>query len=245
MEQGGQIYRAMVGILRDVDAIGKTEKNQAQGFMFRGIDTIMNELHSIFCKHGVFICPRVLDYQYLEKTNKSGGWMLQLFARVEFVFTAEDGSSVSMIGMGEAADSGDKSTSKAMSIALKYALLQAFLIPTAEEKDPDGQTHTLSGRVKKSQPRYTPEQEQVIAQKTGAAPQEPPKMASAGGSPIFDALKHFAEMKKKIGEKEYYYILGSNGYEKSNQITDLKDARRIYLQMGERSKELELMKENR
>jgi hypothetical protein len=37
-------------------------------------------------------------------------------------------------------DSGDKGMNKAMSIALKYSLLQMLLIPTEEQKDPDAST---------------------------------------------------------------------------------------------------------
>jgi hypothetical protein len=43
--------------------------------------------------------------------------------------------------IGEAMDSGDKSSNKAMSVAHKYAFLQVFAIPTEEQKDPDGETH--------------------------------------------------------------------------------------------------------
>ena len=51
-----------------------------------------------------------------------------------------DGSYVETTNVGEAADSGDKGMNKAMSIALKYSLLQMFLIPTEEQKDPDAVT---------------------------------------------------------------------------------------------------------
>jgi hypothetical protein len=52
-----------------------------------------------------------------------------------------DGSSVTTVITGEAMDSGDKATNKAMSVALKYALLQMFLIPTDDMRDPDATTH--------------------------------------------------------------------------------------------------------
>lgn len=51
-----------------------------------------------------------------------------------------DGSFVETVNVGEAADSGDKGFNKCMSIALKYSLLQMFLIPTEEQKDPDSTT---------------------------------------------------------------------------------------------------------
>jgi hypothetical protein len=47
---------------------------------------------------------------------------------------------------GEAMDSGDKSTNKAMSAAYKYAAFQSFCIPTEGDNDSENQTH----EVKKS-----------------------------------------------------------------------------------------------
>jgi hypothetical protein len=38
-------------------------------------------------------------------------------------------------------DSGDKSTNKAMSAAHKYAILQAFTVPTEGDNDPDATAH--------------------------------------------------------------------------------------------------------
>jgi hypothetical protein len=37
-------------------------------------------------------------------------------------------------------DSGDKATNKAMSVAHKYALIQVFAIPTADDKDPENES---------------------------------------------------------------------------------------------------------
>jgi hypothetical protein len=44
---------------------------------------------------------------------------------------------------GEAMDSGDKATNKAMSAAYKYACFQAFSIPTESRDDEDHQTHEV------------------------------------------------------------------------------------------------------
>jgi hypothetical protein len=46
--------------------------------------------------------------------------------------------------IGEAMDSADKASNKAMSTALKYTLMQMFLIPTKDEKDTEYQTHEVS-----------------------------------------------------------------------------------------------------
>jgi hypothetical protein len=135
-----KIFGALAAIMAETKAISKSEKNNQQNFMFRGIDNVMNGLHDIFAKFGVFILDEVLDFQVTEKPTKSGSLLFYTRARIKFHFVADDGSEVTTINVGEAMDTGDKGFNKAMSIALKYSLLQMFLIPTAEEKDPDAVT---------------------------------------------------------------------------------------------------------
>lgn len=135
-----KIYDAMACILFDVEGIKKEKKNQQQGFMFRGIDDMYNCLHDLFAKHKVFISSEVLDTKREERTTKSGGNLIYTVLTIKFSFYTTDGSFVSSTLIGEAMDSADKSCNKAMSVALKYALMQTFLIPTEELKDPDAET---------------------------------------------------------------------------------------------------------
>lgn len=141
------IYKKMAAILADTTAIAKNKRNAAQGFNFRGIDDVMNELHSSFAKHGVFLTTEVLEVIREEKPTKSGGTMVHQFQKLKFSFCAEDGSSVSSTVIGEAMDSGDKSGNKCMSIGLKYALLQAFLIPTEDMLDPDQESPQIASKA--------------------------------------------------------------------------------------------------
>lgn len=127
----------MIDILAEVEAVAKDRRNEHQGFKFRGIDDVMNMLHSLFKKHRVFMVPTVLTSEIKEKTTKSGALSNHIFLKVRYDFTAEDGSSVSSEAIGEASDSGDKASNKCMSAALKYVLLQTFCIPTEEQKDAD------------------------------------------------------------------------------------------------------------
>lgn len=135
--EGKQIYAKMASILKETKAITKSEKNQQQGFKFRGIDNVMNELHELFSKHEVFILQEVKDFTTENRPTKSGGTNTFTRATITFKYMTTDGSFVETTNVGEAMDSGDKGMNKAMSIALKYSLLQMFLIPTEEQKDPD------------------------------------------------------------------------------------------------------------
>ena len=135
-----QIYQKMASILKETKAITKSEKNQQQGFKFRGIDNVMNELHELFAKNDVFILQEVQDFTVDARPTAKGGTLFYTRAKIKFRYMTTDGSFVETVNVGEAMDSGDKGMNKAMSIALKYSLLQMFLIPTEEQKDPDATT---------------------------------------------------------------------------------------------------------
>ena len=75
--------------------------------------------------------------------------MFYVVVKAEFDFVStEDGSIHTVTTYGEAMDSGDKATNKAMSIAYKYAAFQAFCIPTEETAiDADAEVHQVSPQV--------------------------------------------------------------------------------------------------
>lgn len=141
--------------MADIEAIAKDRKNEAQGFKFRGIDDVYNEIHAKLAKHEVFTVPTIIDrkreilekksiYQGQEKITR-GVHVVNYF---RFRFYASDGSYVEADADGEAIDwGGDKASNKSASIAHKYALLQVFCIPTEDDKDPDAQWHEQSAPV--------------------------------------------------------------------------------------------------
>jgi hypothetical protein len=126
--------------MMEVPAIGKNQRNQTQGFMYRGIDVVMNVLQPLLSKHKVFAVPEIIDQRREERTTKSGNNLIYSICTIKYTFYADDGSSVSAVVIGEGMDSGDKATNKAMAIAFKYACFQVFCIPTEEMKDPDAET---------------------------------------------------------------------------------------------------------
>lgn len=134
------IYSKIAAILKETKAITKSERNLQQGFKFRGIDNVMNDLHDLFSKNEVFILQEVQGFTTENRPTKSGGTNTFTRATIRFRYTTTDGSFVETTNVGEAMDSGDKGMNKAMSIALKYSLLQMFLIPTEGQKDPEQTT---------------------------------------------------------------------------------------------------------
>lgn len=129
------------------EGIGKGRSNQQQGYRFRGIDDVYNALCGHLAANKLCILPRVTERTVTERPTKSGGVSTYVVLSVEFdLVSAEDGSAHTIRTMGEAMDSADKATNKAMSAAMKYACLIAFQIPTEGDNDADAHTPETASR---------------------------------------------------------------------------------------------------
>lgn len=142
-----KIYAALAKVMADVGAIGKTRKNEAQKYQFRGVDDVVAHVQDVMTAHGVVCVPRVVERERELLDSRSGGKMASVRLLVEHTFYASDGSHVVCTTLGEAMDSGDKASNKAMSAALKYALTETLLIPTYEvDRDTEEQSPQLAQR---------------------------------------------------------------------------------------------------
>jgi hypothetical protein len=143
-----KVYKAINAVQAELSTIGivKDKRNQqGAGYNFRGIDDVYNAIAPLLAKHGLCILPRVLARECVERQSKSGGALFYITVEAEFDFvSSEDGTKHTVKTFGEAMDSGDKATNKAMSAAYKYACFQAFSIPTESRDDADYQTHEVA-----------------------------------------------------------------------------------------------------
>lgn len=144
------IYAAISACTSDLLAgVAKGRKNDQQNYRFRGIDDFLNALAPVIARHKVVILPRVVGRIQEERRTKSGGSMYYTSLEVEYdMVSAEDGSKAVCVAYGEAMDSADKSTNKAMSAAYKYMAMQAFCIPIENMADADATTPEPSVRIR-------------------------------------------------------------------------------------------------
>jgi len=146
------VYNLIAKVSADLcqQGIAKDRRNTQQGYGFRGIDDVYNALAPIISKHGLVILPRVISREVSERMGKSGSSLFYVVVEVEFDFvSSHDGTKHTVKTFGEAMDSGDKATNKAMSAAYKYAAFQTFCIPTEGDNDADATTHQVgSGDAK-------------------------------------------------------------------------------------------------
>jgi hypothetical protein len=142
------VYKAIAEVQGELAKVGiaKNRRNQqGSGYNFRGIDDVYAALSPLLSKHGLVVIPRLIEREQVERTSQKGGALFYTTVKAEFDFVAvEDGSKHTACTYGEAMDSGDKSTNKAMSAAYKYAAFMAFAIPTEGDNDADGQTHDVA-----------------------------------------------------------------------------------------------------
>ena len=176
------IYKAIIGVMAEINAIGKDRKNQQQGFAYRGIDDVMNELHAALTKNKVFVVPEVLNEERSTGKTRSGGDLFYTRLKIRFTFYTDDGSSVSAVVIGEAMDSGDKASNKALSIGLKYAMLQVFCIPTEDEKDPDAQSPQPQAGSMKPASKPAPKKRRLTSHQRAAKPHRQRKKNSGKSS---------------------------------------------------------------
>lgn len=149
------IHEALAKVMLETGHIGKDRKNLQQGYQFRGVDDVVAVVQSIFARLGVVVVPSVVEREREMLDTKSGSKMASVRLLVDHHFYAADGSFVAARTLGEAMDSGDKASNKAMSAALKYALTETLLIPTYEaDRDTEESSPELAGKAKAA-PRPT------------------------------------------------------------------------------------------
>ena len=141
------VYQAISNVTAELarSGIGKTKRNAAQGFSYRGVDDVMQALAWALPRCGLVMLPRVVGRTERAAPSKSGGTIYSVILDVEWdLVSVVDGSRTVVRVHGEAMDAGDKATTKALSAAYKYAAVLAFSIPLEGIEDADAHSPEAS-----------------------------------------------------------------------------------------------------
>jgi len=141
------VYAAIAAITREFagEGIAKAHLNSVDQYQYRSIDDVMARLGPLLATHRMCVLPSVVERTLDERHGLGEGLLMHVALRVAYTLvSAEDGSSHVVECYGEALDSGDKATAKALSSAFKSAMLQAFCIPVTGSEDVDASTHKLA-----------------------------------------------------------------------------------------------------
>ena len=147
MSAAATIYELFAAVKKEVGPVGKDSTNQQQGYSYRGIDAVVNAAAAALDKYGVITIPilEAKDYSTVE-VGRNRSQMAHVQVTVTYRFAGPAGDWFDARVPGEAMDSGDKATPKAMSVAYRIALLQTLNLPT-DDPDPDSETYERSPRA--------------------------------------------------------------------------------------------------
>jgi hypothetical protein len=134
----GEIYARLAKVMKQVGPVAKGQTNTEQKYAFRGIDDVFDAIHKPMADNEVTMSFVVEDVQVTPVESARGAKGRHTILRVRYIFHAPDGSAVAVVTYGESVSYDDKGLNKALQAALKYALIQMFLIPVGEpEADHD------------------------------------------------------------------------------------------------------------
>lgn len=191
------IYECINKIMAELPAIPKSRTLEVNGrkmYDFRGIDDLYFALQPLLIKYGVTSVPEasLVHQEQIQTTKEYKGEVKTLITHrvvlgVDYHFYAKDGTCVQARVIGEGMDTGDKACNKAMSAAHKYALLQVFCIPTAEQKDSEYEHHEAEKKSSNSS----------LTQKAQASSSHKVEMPTSGISELGDYVVTFGKFKDR------------------------------------------------
>lgn len=145
--EGKLVLAAIHRVMEDMakEGVGKNKTNQSQNFQYRGVDDVMDALAPSLSRNRLVILPSVIEHNIVERESRNGGKIFHATLKLTYEFMCPIDGSSKIVGpiYGEAMDTGDKATNKAMAIAYKYLCVQAFCIPITGD-DPDQQSHEIA-----------------------------------------------------------------------------------------------------
>lgn len=132
------VHVAWARVMADVQSISKADRRDDIGgrYNFRGVDRVVNAVGPALRRHGVLVFPtRILSIDYREARTAKGTAMQDCTVTVQWTVRGPKGDDLPpMESAGQATDTQDKATSKAISVAQRVLFLASLQIPT---QDPD------------------------------------------------------------------------------------------------------------
>ena len=108
----------------------------------------------LMAKNGLSILPIKIDEtcEFQEYTDNYGNAKTRFVVHVKgtYMLLHTSGESIEVQGYGHGIDAADKAPGKAMTYALKYALLYTFMVPAGDIEDTDtthSQAHTAAPKA--------------------------------------------------------------------------------------------------
>lgn len=149
------LYQRLLDITEEVGAIEKTGRNAQQGYAFIEQSRVVAELRPLLHRHGVAIIPetvgRTLERYDVTRGNGKSGVDIHVQVASRYTLVNADSPDDRIVcewDAGEAIDSSDKATNKAVTASDKTFLMKLFNI--SDQDDPDQDTTPAASSTQRS-----------------------------------------------------------------------------------------------
>jgi len=128
------IYKRMHSVMKAVGYVQKEEKKVNGQYTFVSHDAVTAKIRPALIENGIITVPRVV--RWAQDGNRTEANVEVDFVNID---KPEEKITVPMFGFG--IDPQDKGPGKAISYAVKYALLKAFSLETGDDPEKDAIDH--------------------------------------------------------------------------------------------------------
>jgi hypothetical protein len=130
------IYQRMHEVMKEIDYVQKSKPKDAKGlqYNFASHDSVTSTVRVPCVKHGIVYHPA--NIKYAQNGNR-----IELSMDVRFVNIDDPSDFADVPSVGHGIDTQDKGPGKAISYAVKYALLKAFGLETGDDPERDSIEH--------------------------------------------------------------------------------------------------------
>jgi hypothetical protein len=184
------VHELLADVMVEVRSVAKNDRNSAQGFDFRGIDSVINAVGPALRKHRVVVVPHAAEARYRDVKTATGKPSRECTVLVTYRFCGPAGDFLDVQVPGESMDTSDKGTAKAMSVAYRIALIQALCLPT-DDRDPDHDHH------ERGKEEHLAEREPQIDDEAELVRTQIRNVATAKHIPLRDIMGDFEERTKQ------------------------------------------------
>jgi len=136
------IFQRLNAVMKEVKYVQKEEKMVNGQYRFVSHDAVTAKLHDPLTNHGIVMLPSVLEINHqditvVDKNGPKPAVRTTCKIEVSFVNIDDPTDKVSIVHCGCGIDPGDKGIGKAVSYAVKYALLKVFCLETGDDVEKD------------------------------------------------------------------------------------------------------------
>lgn len=132
------IYQRLHAVMQEVTYVQKEDKKVNNQYRFVSHDAVTAKVRPALMEHGVIYFPQNL-------THIQNGNRTEVTLDIVFVSIDNPKDSLSVPSLGYGVDTQDKGPGKAISYAVKYALLKALGLGTGDDPEKDLIDHTPEG----------------------------------------------------------------------------------------------------